>query len=381
MYQSKWKPPARQPLPKERPTAWPFMLVTIFFIPVFAAIAVYQYDSFEPAELPVEEIFSRPEMVAPKVNGRMLDGSERVGNGKLPGPEDLAYDAESEVIYTGCNDGWVKKVKINESTVEEWVNTGGRPLGVVLGRHGELIVADSEKGLLSLSQAGAVELLTDEAEGLKFRLTDGVDVAEDGVIYFTDASYKYRFKDFIWDILEGMPHGRLMSFDPKTRRTQVLVRHLYFANGVAVSPNQDFVVFCETTMSRCRRFHLTGEKKGTVDTLVEHLPGTPDNIRYDGEGHYWIGLGMEISLLWKTALRYPSIRKVLAIMRKYFKIPSMKKNGGSFVVDLEGKPIAHYHDPRLSLTTGAIKIGNYMYCSSLEDHYITRLDLTLYGAQ
>jgi sugar lactone lactonase YvrE len=77
-------------------------------------------------------------------------------------------------------------------------------------------------------------------------MTDGVDVAEIGMIYFTDASYKYSVSEFIWDFLKGKPHGRLMSYDPATRRTKVLVRNLYFANGVAVSPDQNYVIFCET---------------------------------------------------------------------------------------------------------------------------------------
>ena len=64
-----------------------------------------------------------------------------------------------------------------------------------------------------------VELLTDSAEGLKFALTDGVDVAADGTIYFTDASYKYNLDNHMADVLEARPHGRLMSFDPSTRRT------------------------------------------------------------------------------------------------------------------------------------------------------------------
>lgn len=93
-----------------------------------------------------------------------------------------------------------------------------------------------------------MELLTDEAEGLKFKLADAADVAEDGMIYLTDASYKYKLKDFIWDFLEGKPHGRLLSYDPATKQTKVLLRDLYFANGIAVSPDQSSVVFCETPM-------------------------------------------------------------------------------------------------------------------------------------
>lgn len=76
-----------------------------------------------------------------------------------------------------------------------------------------------------------------------------------------------------------------------------------------------------------------------------------------------------------------NIRKGLVILEKYFKRPHTEKNSGFFVVDLEGNPVAHYHDPRLSLISGAIKIGNYMYCGSVNASYITRLNLILYGAQ
>ena len=104
------------------------------------------------------------------------------------------------------------------------------------------------QGLLEISGDGVMKLLTDEAEGLKFKQTNAVDVAVDGMIYFTDASYKYGLIEFIWEILEGRPHGRLLSFDPSTQETVVLLRDLYLANGVVVSPDQTSVVFCETLM-------------------------------------------------------------------------------------------------------------------------------------
>ena len=105
------------------------------------------------------------------------------------------------------------------------------------------------QGLLSINEDGVMELLADEAEGIKFKLTDGVDVAEeDGIIYFTDASYKYKLKDFIWDMLEGKPHGRLLSYNPATNQTKVLLRDLYFPNGVTVSPDQSSLIFCESAL-------------------------------------------------------------------------------------------------------------------------------------
>lgn len=93
-----------------------------------------------------------------------------------------------------------------------------------------------------------IKLLTDEAEGKKFKLTDGVDIARDGTIYFTDASYKYEFEKYLYDLFESRPYGRLLSYNPNTRETKVLLRDLYFPNGVAVSPDQNSVIFCETPL-------------------------------------------------------------------------------------------------------------------------------------
>jgi hypothetical protein len=75
----------------------------------------------------------------------MLEGSERVGFGHLVGPEDIAYDPSSGVFYTGCADGWINRVTVNDSVVHKWINTGGRPLGIAVGRNNELIVADAAK--------------------------------------------------------------------------------------------------------------------------------------------------------------------------------------------------------------------------------------------
>jgi sugar lactone lactonase YvrE len=310
----------------------------------------------------------------------MLNGSERVGSGHLLGPEDIAYDPITRIIYTGCTDGWVKKVRLPDFTVENWVNTGGRPLGIALGRDNDVIVADAEKGLLKVTSNGDIELLTNEAEGQPFKLTDDVDIADDGVIYFSDASHKYRLAEFTFDFYEGRPNGRLLSYDPSTKKTALLVGNIYFANGVAVSPDQTFVVFCETPMSRCKKYYIKGERKGSVDIFIENLPGVPDNLRYDGEGHYWISLSSETPYLWTFAQKYPVVRKVMAIMEKYAKPPLIEKNGGSIAVDLEGQPIAHYFDSGLNRISSSVKIDDHLYLGSIEHSYIVRLNLSQYPA-
>ncbi|CAL8171429.1 unnamed protein product [Prunus armeniaca] len=106
-----------------------------------------------------------------------------------------------------------------------------------------------------------MKFMVGPAECVKFGITDGVDVAVDGTIYFTDASYKYNLKHFVWDILEGWPYGRFMSYDSATKQTIVLVRDLYFDNGLVVSPDQSHIIFCETpcTLRQCRKYYVRGE--------------------------------------------------------------------------------------------------------------------------
>ncbi|KAG9443181.1 hypothetical protein H6P81_019035 [Aristolochia fimbriata] len=361
-----------------RTTAGAFLLLAVAPA-MLAAVLLLGAGDFDP--VPIPDGFERETVPVPARNDRLLTGSERLGEGLLPGPEDLAYDAHAGVIYTGCADGWVKRVFLDESPakVENWVHVGGRPLGVAIGPDGGLVVAEPYKGLLRITRDRKVELLTDEAEGVPFRLTDELDIAKNGVIYFSDASYKYTLREDMLDIFGGRPHGRLLSFDPSTNQTRVLVHDLYFANGVQVSPTQDFVVFCETVLRRCRKYYIAGEKNGTVEAFVDNLPGLPDNIHYDGEGHFWIALPAGRSLFTYVTMKYPMVRKLLIPISRYVTLPKFT-DSGVVGVDLSGKPFALYVDHTLALVTSGLKIGNYLYYGSLTEPYISRLDLIKYAA-
>ncbi|KAM7252632.1 hypothetical protein ACFE04_008141 [Oxalis oulophora] len=323
----------------------------ILEVPYFGAVGVSQIDS-----LPILNSNHAPE---PRLirDKHMLRRAEYLGVGKILGPEDIVHDKKLRVIYTGCEDGWIKKVYIRNSKnskiqVENWVNTGGRPLGLARGVHSELIVADAYKGLLNVTNDGVVKILTDEAEGLKFNFTNGVDVAKNGMIYFTDASYKYGYEDVTLDILEGKPYGRFMSFDPATKKTEVLVRDLYFANGIVVAPDQNSVIFCESPRKRCRKYHIGSGKSGRVEDFIDNLPARTDNIRYDGQGHYWIGL-IDYALMGES--------------------PILGTRGGAFATNLRGKPIAYYSDYNLSLSC-CNKIENDLYCAAVFFPYMMKLN-------
>ncbi|KAL8240463.1 hypothetical protein R6Q59_013818 [Mikania micrantha] len=377
---SSTSPPTPSATAAQTTSSWSLVLFISTVAVVVMSILLVQFDTFDAATYPSVVLTQEPMFVLPRTNPRMLHGSEKIGEGQLLGPEDIVFDPKLRVIYTSCVDGWIKRVTVNDSVVENWVNTGGRPLGLALGYSGEVYVADAFKGILKITEDGAIEALTDEAEGVKFGTTDAVAVAKDGVLYFTDASWKYELHNFVLDILEGRPYGRFMSYDPSTKKTKVIARDLYYANGVEMSPDQDFVIFCETVMLRCKRYYIQGEKAGSIDIFVDRLPGMPDNIRYDGEGHYWIAIPTELTYEWDLARKHPYIRKFLAVLDKYFKRPSMERNAGVVVVDLNGKPIARYHDPESKFVTTGIKIGEHLYLGNLMKSFVMRLNLTRYPA-
>lgn len=130
----------------------------IWLLPILLAVVVllFQVNTFDPAPFPVHEFTNQraAPITAPETNSRILWKSEFIGSRQLLGPEDIAYEPKSGIIYTGCVDGWIKRVKlgdsVSESVVEDWVNTGGRPLGIAIAiaiasSGVELIVADALK--------------------------------------------------------------------------------------------------------------------------------------------------------------------------------------------------------------------------------------------
>ena len=94
----------------------------------------------------------------------------------------------------------------------------------------------------------------DGMEGHPFKMVNHLAISSDDVVYFTDSSFKWARKDYVYLALEGGGQGRLMTYDLKTGDKRVLLSGLFFANGVALSPEEDFVLITETTVSRIMRF-------------------------------------------------------------------------------------------------------------------------------
>ncbi len=205
------------------------------------------------------------------------------------GPEDVARGPDN-IYYSGLEDGRIVRFTPDGSVAADFVNTGGRPLGMQFDADGNLIVADAIKGLLSVSPEGRITVLVDTVADKKMLLVDDLDIAQDGTIWFSDATMRFGFGEYFYDFVEASATGRLLSYTPSTGRAEVHMDGLFFANGVALGPDDAFVLVTETGSARIQRLWLKGARAGQREVFLEGLPGNPDNVSFNGSDTFWVAL-------------------------------------------------------------------------------------------
>ena len=253
---------------------------------------------------------------APPARAGVLAGNERLRNVEKVGgpavhkPEATAIDSQGRVL-AGVDDGRVVRIDPRSGEVATFATTGGRPFGLAFDGEGNLYVANASKGLQRVSAQGEVTTVAAAHDGVPFRFTDDVAVAPDGTVYFTDASSRFGPDQFREDILEHGGHGRLLSFDPRSGRTGLLLSGLQFANGVAVSGDGSYLLVAETGSYPLLRVTLTGPRRGASEPFAENLPGFPDNVTWSPERKvFWVALWPRVGAVDALA-PYPWLRKVV----------------------------------------------------------------------
>lgn len=318
---------------------------------------------------------------APELTGVYAQNSElsRIERLNVDGnlPEDVAFDSQDR-IYCGTDDGRIFRFQADGKQPLVFANTGGRPLGLIFDHDGNLMVADAVKGLLSIAGDGKVTVLSTEADGVPFRCTNDLDVAADGTIYFTDATYKFPLTQLKADLLEHQPNGRFLSYDPRTKQTRVLLRDLYFANGVAVSPDQSFVLVNDTGAYRVRRYWLKGEKQGQSDIFIDNLPGFPDGISSNGRDTFWLALVNRRDSALDKLQPHPFLKKVVWRLPNFLQ-PNIKRYAFALGLDVNGKVVRNLQDPSPQCFTQIANVVEHkgaLYFGSIGERAIGRMPLT-----
>jgi ribose transport system permease protein len=245
---------------------------------------------------------------------------QAIGLGVLEGPEDCVLDRDDN-LYCGTRHGDIMRFfGPDHQRHEVFAHVGGHPLGMTIDRDGNLVSCIGGMGLYMVTPGREVIKLTDETNRSTFsiiddsqlKIADDLDIADDGRVFFSEATIRYNIANWPMDALESRGNGRIVCYDMNSGKTHTELTKLVFPNGVCIAEDQKSFYFAESWGCRLSRYWFDGPKRGTLQVVIDNLPGYPDNINRSSDGHYWFTLmGMRTPSL-DLALRMPGFRRRMA---------------------------------------------------------------------
>jgi sugar lactone lactonase YvrE len=307
-----------------------------------------------------------------------LAGLQLISLGAEEGPEHVVFARDGK-LYAAVASGKILRMKADGTDQEVFADTGGRVLGFDFDAAGHIIAADAIKGLLAISPDRKITVLTDKVGGDPIRYADAVVVASSGKVFFSDASGRFgpahwggTYEAAVLDIIEQLCTGRILEYDPATKTTRVVAKGLSFANGVALSRDEQTLFVAETGKYRVWKIAVTADNMdvtaGTpqATVLLDNLPGYPDNLMRGMDNKIWLGFSGPRSADVDAMAGKPFLRKLtLRLPRMLWPLP--KPYGHVIAFTEEGRVLADLQDPTGAYpqTTGLTETADRLYVQNL----------------
>lgn len=343
-------------------------------------IALIAYLSLWP--VPVQPVGwnapSPPGYAGPHAVNERLANLQIIPLGGEEGPEHVALAPDGK-LYAAVASGNILRMNTDGSAQKVFASTGGRVLGFDFDAAGTLIAADAFKGLLAISPDGRITVLADRVGGDPIRYADGVVVATNGRIYFSDASMRFApavwggtFEASVLDIVEQSSTGRVLEYDPGSKAVRIIAKGLSFANGIALSADEQSLFVNESGKYRVWKIAVAASNLNVSNgghqavILFENLPGYPDNLMRGMDGKIWLGFAKPRNRVADAMADKPFFRKLaLRLPRALWPIP--KSYGHVIAFSEDGKVLVDLQDPTGTYpeTTGVTETADRLYIQSL----------------
>jgi len=330
---------------------------------------------------PVQWIPPAPQgYIGPHAENTKLANLQMISLGQEEGPEQIVIGKDGK-LYSTVTSGKILRMNQDGTQQEIYADTGGHVLGFDFDSRGNIIAADVDHGLISISPDKIITVLTDKVNEEPIRFADAVVVAKSGKIYFSDASKRFAPKDWggifqasTIDILEQRSTGRVLEYDPATQTTRVVARGFSFANGVVLSEDEKWLFVNETGKYRVWKISINAKDLDistpdeSAKIVFENLPGYPDNLMRGLDGKIWLGFAKPrnpaIDKL--TITSTPFLRKLTYRLPKFlWPVPKLYSHVFAFTED--GTVVADLQDPsgQYPETTGVTETADRLYIQSL----------------
>ncbi|KRX93015.1 Adipocyte plasma membrane-associated protein [Trichinella pseudospiralis] len=310
------------------------------------------------------------------IKNNILSKSQSFLENELLAAESIVL--QGNYLYTGTADG--RLIEIVGNKINEVIRLGrktncdmafvdpncGRPLGIRYLGNRRLLVVDTFLGIFEVDfqNKNYTQLIKSgiSVEGEPLKFINDIDIFEN-YIFFTDSSSKWSIIDYKFIIMEAKKNGRLLVLDRNTGKIDVILRDLFFPNGVQVAKNGKELFIAETGLAHNIRQSSMGE-------LWIPCAAVRDSIAFLGPTYDLIG-------------KYPGLRKLITkLLPRQWIYPLMDffetPYGLVILVDQNGKYMKSFHDPQGTVTSAvsqATDNGTHLFLGSFKPKHLACLKL------
>jgi len=241
-------------------------------------------------------------------------------------PETVLY--RDGYLYSSVHGKLIRTAENGSGTELLYDSENGETLGFDFDRDGNIIFCDPRfngdtPGIFKAEiNEGSITVTTvcTEADGIKLTCPDAFAVADNGIIFFSDATefspVKYNDANmaFQYEAYYHSSNGRVCAFDPESGKSWTVATGFSGANGISLSYDQRFIYVCETMEYCIWRIPVDtrdGQKGNGAELFISNVPGCVDNLNRGYGGLYWVGLVSPRSPSWDNMLRTKFLRTVL----------------------------------------------------------------------
>ncbi|TGK81610.1 hypothetical protein EHQ24_09900 [Leptospira noumeaensis] len=342
-----------------------------------------------PVDLPYN-----PSIESIKSEGDPIKQNITISGSNLPAQDEILLQEDLGRAFVASIDGWIWKVDLTTNLAEPFVKTPLLPGGMVFHPKNQDIIymclsrgkqhesnLNETPGIYELTistkqirKIGTRVPLVDKtkepsndqigifySKGKETKIpiselnntnsrnvekADDLAISKDGErIYFTEP---YDHPNAILgvsiqskqEVLTLGRNGHLWKYDLKDNTASLIAHQYTYLDGILLeysqkeSEQESSILLNELSKSRLIRLHLSGDKSGKDELVIEGLPGFPDGMDRDPSGRIWIAIPVERSKLitwlhkhpfWKRLVLY--IPEKLQPVSKKTSIIALSPNG------------------------------------------------------
>jgi len=332
-----------------------------------------------PVDLPYH-----PSILALKSEGDPIKENVSISGSTLPAQDEILLQEDLGRAFVATIDGWIWKVDLTNNHAEPFVKTPLLPGGMVFHpKNNDIIFMCLSRGKQHVDNLvdipGIYELtistkqfrkigtrvpLVDKTKepsvnqigifyphGKETKIpisglndtnsrnvekADDLAISKDGErIYFTEP---YDHPNSILGVSSQSKHevltlgrnGHLWKYDLKDNTASLIAYQYTYLDGILLEyiqgEKESSILLNELSKSRLIRLHLTGDKEGKDENVIEGLPGFPDGMDRDPSGRIWIAIPVERSKLITWLHKHPFWKRIALYIPESLQ-PVSKKTG------------------------------------------------------